>query len=242
MKVWSVLALSIAMGLQVEARAQVQLHLLTKQGLTDKRPVVGQDHMAVKRLAAAVEQRTSLMLAPTLRLATEWNDTVARQPWLWGQDWASVSTKQGAIRPEIVAWLRRGGLLILSGSDFRGQPESRFRQWVGQVFAGGHKPARWRPIALDHELMRSYFLLSRLPRCQDDVWLGLNFDDRLAILVIPVDLFAWVEGWTRPDPACRFQGDKELLQRAFINTLMVATATDYKKDQIHLPEILKRIR
>ena len=37
-------------------------------------------------------------------------------------------------------------------------------------------------------------------------------------------------------------GSPEKGYRAFINLLMVALTTDYKKDQVHLPEILKRLR
>ena len=43
-------------------------------------------------------------------------------------------------------------------------------------------------------------------------------------------------------PACANPPDTERSTRIFVNLVMVALATDYKKDQIHLPEILKRLR
>ena len=44
------------------------------------------------------------------------------------------------------------------------------------------------------------------------------------------------------DVPCSGGPTGEQATRAFVNLLMVALATDYKKDQIHLPEILKRLR
>ncbi len=43
-------------------------------------------------------------------------------------------------------------------------------------------------------------------------------------------------------PSCIADISTETLDRIFINILMATLTTDYKKDQVHLPEILKRLR
>jgi hypothetical protein len=92
----------------------------------------------------------------------------------------------------------------------------------------------------------------------------LSFDGRVAAVAIPQELTGILRDGgpeslkcpgiggaakdnarnvSRDRPAGGGQnGPKELHYRAFVNLLMVSLTTDYKKDQVHLPEILKRLR
>jgi hypothetical protein len=89
--------------------------------------------------------------------------------------------------------------------------------------------------------MRSFHLLDSLPECQGKVWQGFHFDDRIAVIGIPFSLLEGLLNDVNANP-CLKQIGRERATRIFINIVMVALATDYKKDQIHLPEILKRLR
>ena len=93
----------------------------------------------------------------------------------------------------------------------------------------------------DHELMRSFHLIDSLPACQGQVWRGFHYDGRLAVLAIPFSFVDTLFDKRRPS-ACLPAEGQERGVRTFIDLLMVALATDYKKDQSHLPEILKRLR
>ena len=58
---------------------------------------------------------------------------------------------------------------------------------------------------------------------------------------MPHRLLAYLRDKGEDVPCLRPTG-REMATRIFVNLLMVALAGDYKKDQVHLPEILKRLR
>ena len=99
----------------------------------------------------------------------------------------------------------------------------------------------WKVIPPDHEIMRSFHLLDSLPKCNNKVWLGYHFDQRIAAIAVPYGFLDSILDVTNQN-TCSAKVTRERATRIFINILMVALATDYKKDQIHLPEILKRLR
>ena len=89
--------------------------------------------------------------------------------------------------------------------------------------------------------MRSFHLLDSLPKCKGNVWMGYYYDDRIAVVASPYGFMQSLLDPLKQDE-CAAKVGREQSTRIFINLLMVALATDYKKDQIHLPEILKRLR
>jgi hypothetical protein len=103
------------------------------------------------------------------------------------------------------------------------------------------KSGVWKPIAPDHELMRSFYLLESLPTCQGSGWNEFRYDGRTAILAIPYRLTAILSDQGEV-AKCENIKKSEQLTRVLVNLFMISLATDYKKDQIHLPEILKRLR
>ena len=63
----------------------------------------------------------------------------------------------------------------------------------------------------------------------------------MAIVAIPGDFLETLVD-QKVNSKCSERRSYEKVMRVFINIMMVALTTDYKKDQIHLPEILKRLR
>lgn len=171
-------------------------------------------------LAHEVERRTSITLA---NKAVEQSWT---QPWVW------VSNLNFAQPRNLATWLKRGGMLIVETNNPEVISKNLFSVEVGI----------WqKTIPLDHQLMRSFYLLDSLPSCHGNKWQGMTIGGRLAIVYIPYHLSRFLQDKGQP-LTCLKTTTREEQTRIFINLLMVALATDYKKDQVHLPEILKRLR
>jgi hypothetical protein len=193
--------------------------------------------LAVSNLAMEVESRTSIELARAVKTYEKFSIEALRESWLWARESQDLIDDQGRFKSEIASWLFRGGFLVLNGK-FK---EEQLTQLTSQMLKGRRDQGNWTPIPPDHELMRSFYLLDALPECESNIWRGFQFDGRIAIIVPPFDLLNTVVDSPR-QMTCSGVVAKEQAVRIFVNITMVALATDYKKDQIHLPEILKRLR
>jgi len=191
---------------------------------------------SVSQLSKTVSDRTSIDLNKTIQNSDTWADK-SITPWLWVHRIESITDKKGQLRPEFVAWIKRGGFLILE--DVSNTLE--LEKLTASLSNSKINQPQWKPIPPDHEIMRSFHLLDSLPICNKKLWQGLHFDQRLAILAIPYRFLPTLLEQPKL-PRCTANTTREQTDRIFINILMVALTTDYKKDQIHLPEILKRLR
>jgi hypothetical protein len=226
--VWPlVLALGLG-GFTPRAEAKVELSLLG----------YSESGMSFATLAREVTHRTSIELAVKPEQYAQVSSEALGQPWLWVTDPGLVTGQSGGLSPDVLIWLRRGGFLVIESPV----PEETLSKLAAhlspEAVAAG---AAFLPLPPDHELMRSFYLLDALPQCNGQIWRGLPYDGRLAVLVIPYGLLGSLKDRGAPPP-CPNAPDYERSVRIFVNLIMVALATDYKKDQIHLPEILKRLR
>lgn len=234
----SCLALVLSLWLASPAYAKVELNLLAYPAPVSR----------FNTLASELAHRTSLELAPlplsepglSNGASNEARMSAAlAEPWLWVRQLQSVTSSNGQLRPDMLLWLRRGGLLVVEAPVTEEALTRLTTALVPSVASEG--PRGWQAIPPDHELMRSFYLLDALPSCGGMVWRGFHFDGRLAILVVPYSFLATIKDAPETVP-CSNPPDTERSVRIFVNLVMVALATDYKKDQIHLPEILKRLR
>lgn len=198
---------------------------------------VGYPQMEFQRISKDVMSRTSIEMSPTLKDYTAIQNGALAEPWLWLQSPQYIPLSHNTVHPDLQNWLARGGFLVIENVRDFGQLERWFQAGSFGIRAG----EGWTPIPPDHELMRSFHLLDTLPACNQMQWRGFNYDNRLAVIAIPYSLVEVMSDQPRP-PGCAVNGTPEKFTRIFINIMMVALATDYKKDQIHLPEILKRLR
>ncbi|MCY4380076.1 MAG: DUF4159 domain-containing protein [Proteobacteria bacterium] len=142
---------------------------------------------------------------------------------------------------KIVKWLLAGGTLIMEGTASRRELDTL----VDHSYFKSQKEKTWKVISPDHELTRSFFLLKNLPICPSHTWREYRSDGRMMILHTPTGFLHSASDEHRSAPVGCFANQanyQENLKRTLINLIMVILTTDYKKDQIHLPEILKRIR
>jgi hypothetical protein len=185
----------------------------------------------VKREVAG---RTSIDLLEQAKMNPSLSADALGEPWLWIAQPSLVESLTRQERGELVRWLERGGFLVIE--NYRANESLR-----GQI-ASAIPTGQWKPIPPDHELMRSFHLLASLPLCGTVGWEGFQFDGRLAILLIPGDFMESLTAGSGHGAGCFANVSTEQAGKIFINVMMVVLTTDYKKDQVHLPEILKRLR
>ena len=198
--------------------------------------VLGKSYGGFKKLEREVANRTSIDISRESEVVVNL-DVLEKSNWIWSASKQEVVNQTGSLDDRIVTWIKRGGLLIIQDSLTRYQLDIMTQE----SFPFERKSGIWKVIPPDHELMRSFYLLDALPSCQGDVWYEYRYDGRMAILVIPDTILKRLSKSMNTD-TCKGLSDNEKLLRTFVNINMVALTTDYKKDQIHLPEILKRIR
>jgi hypothetical protein len=208
------------------AQAEVKIEWLTDRPTTK---------INFKNLAREVASRTSIELSSDPLVFSVLDQTAAAKPWIWSPSVGKLATKDGVLRHDAVLWLKRGGLLILDG-DYADQQIERLMSAV----KSSAEPS-WTNVPPDHEFMRSFYLLSALPACRGRTWKIFTFDGRVAAMAVPYSFL----GQLQDSPvrwSCEGPVNYEQQVRVFVNLLMMALTTDYKRDQIHLPEILKRLR
>ena len=189
-----------------------------------------------QKLAREVAARTSIELSPKPSFSGGNEIVAANKAWVWVGSSAAIS-KDGVLTEKFRRWIKKGGFLVLEGA-YNDQALDR----LTRDFGSAQKSAgQWSVVAPDHELMRSFYLLSTLPGCRGQSWRVFTFDGRGAIIAIPYSMSGQLRDLP-PRILCELQADMEGQIRTFVNILMIAMTTDYKKDQIHLPEILKRLR
>jgi len=193
--------------------------------------------ISLKELSYQVANRTSLSLADEMILSPELQARSLSEGWIWASGPAVIQNKTGHLLTRIGEWVRRGGFLVVENAP---DPEV-LAKLTEKGFNYLNPPGRWHPIPPDHEVMRSFYLLDALPACNQGLWYGFLYDRRLSVLAIPYKFLKSLNARS-PAPACGQQVSHERSVRIFINTLMVALTTDYKKDQIHMREILKRLQ
>jgi hypothetical protein len=209
------------------ARADISLSSLGFQG----------PKMSFAAMSSEVSQRTSLVFSKEPETWATPNDELLGQPWIWAASAAAISDANGVLLDDIGHWLKRGGILFIEGP----MTHESLAKLTSVSFRSKGESEGWIAIPPDHVLMRSFYLLDSLPSCNSEVWTGFHYDDRLAILSIPLQFLEKVADGHSAS-SCNAQMTKEILTRTFVNVLMMSLSTDYKKDQIHLPEILKRLR
>lgn len=189
--------------------------------------------MSLSRLRNEVNGRTSIELSREILISDNLKRQIENQGWLWIRSPEKALGSDGSLNKELENWVKRGGFLII---EHLTNPNA-----VSLKSLGRDNEKNWKPIPPDHEIMRSFHLLESLPKCNGNVWYGYHFDSRVAIVGVPYSLIN-VLTKNNIKKECDGNLNFEDQVRIFINVLMVALTTGYKKDQIHLPEILKRLR
>lgn len=190
--------------------------------------------LEVSKIAFALSDVTSSFLNERIKAFSRIEDTLFEEPWIWiNGSFLSDFDKNKETFKKLIVWIQQGGILIVEGK----KQEEIFKKIEKHMSL--IEKSSWQNVPLEHELLRSFFLLKSLPACDSDGWQILEYEKRIAAIHIPFELLKALNS-SEPRKNTCFFGEERLAQ-SFINIVMVALTLDYKKDQIHLDEILKRL-
>ena len=143
-------------------------------------------------------------------------------------------------------YLNYGGFLLID--DNSGQSNSNFDTSVREMIEKLFEQVPLKKISRDHSVFRSFYLISRATgRVQIKPYLeGINIKGRTVLIYSANDLGgAWARNklgqWSN-DIIGAGRRQRQLALRLGVNIVMYALTLDYKKDMVHLPIILERLR
>lgn len=199
---------------------------------------------AVEQLLWETTKRTSIdVREKPVALAPDAPE-VFRHPlvvWLGDQGFEPLSD---AAVENLGRYLRAGGLLFIDDASPPGVDafDAGVRREIDRLLPGRSLSR----LSNDHTFYRSFFLLERpFGRTARQSFLeGVELDDRTGLIYSRNDLF----GAFGRDPGGSWRNEvvpggdeqREMAFRTGINLLMYATCLSYKRDQVHVTEILRR--
>lgn len=199
---------------------------------------------ALKRLGWELARRTSIETADDAIPVRLDRPGLHRTPMLYLAGDGALPPFSEAERAALRRHLQYGGFLLVDAAD--ASDGSGFDAAVRRELARVLPASPLRPVARDHVLYKSFYLLDRQGgRVLVKPWLEAQaLDDRLAVVYSQNDLGgAWARSelgeWDYP---CTPGGEaqREVAFRIGVNVAMYALCTDYKDDAVHLPFILRR--
>ena len=143
-------------------------------------------------------------------------------------------------------YLSYGGFLLVDDNSAKAHSDfdSSVRGMIDELFP----QIPLQKISRDHSVFRSFYLINRVTgRIQINPYLeGINIKGRTVLIYSTNDLGgAWARDklgqWTH-DTIGGSNRQRQLTIRLGVNIIMYALTLDYKKDMVHLPIILERLR
>ena len=267
----AIIVASVLMAEMPAARAEMSdedMVLLTKEialgyVLTGNNRIDQLSEEGLEGLSRVLTARTSVEPASPFGLNLE-EDELSLFPLLYWPITEGQATPSPAAYAELNTYLRSGGVILF---DTRDGDLSRLRKGVNARLVELTRPLdipRLAPVAQDHVLTRSFYLLNDFPgRFKEGaLWAQAseNIDTatdvkpfrRLNDGVTPVFIGSndWASAWAVDDagrakyPVGRgYAGERqrEMAFRFGVNLLMHVLAGNYKSDQVHVPALLERL-
>lgn len=199
-----------------------------------------------QRLLSEVRRRTSVEPSPMV------NEVEALDPDIFNMPFLYISGRGGFpdLGAEVAGWLRKyvetGGFVLID--DASGVENSGFAEGIGELLKKAFPGEELKPLAADHTIYQSFYLLSGAPgrKLVRPVLSGISRDALTPVVFTSNDLAGALEndplgGWANP---CIPGGERqrEMAIRLGVNLVLYALTGNYKKDQVHIPFILKRRR
>ena len=198
----------------------------------------------IEKLMWEAEKRTSMKTRETPRTLTINDDRLYEYPLI-------VLVGTGEMKPlssddmsRLRHFLKLGGTLFVDDASHMGDErfDISFRAALSKLWI--EQPLKQLPR--DHTFYRTFYMLSGSSgRVSRDRYLyGVDFEDRSPVIYSRNDVFGALcrdraGQWALPiRPGGPLQ--REMSLRFGINLLMYSTCLNYKRDQVHVPAILKR--
>jgi hypothetical protein len=199
---------------------------------------------ALRRLGWELTRRTSIETANDAVPVRLDRPGLHRHPFLVLAGAGSLPPLSEVERAALRRHLQYGGFLLVDAAD--GSDGGGFDAAIRRELARILPSSPLRPVARDHVLHKSFYLLDRQGgRVLVKPWVEAQaLDGRLAVVYSQNDLGG---AWARSELgdwefACTPGGEaqRETAIRLGVNVAMYALCTDYKDDAVHLPFILRR--
>ncbi|GAB4264398.1 DUF4159 domain-containing protein [Deferrisoma sp.] len=200
--------------------------------------------LAAGRFLRELARRTSVEPAGRRRVIDPADPALFELPFLYVAGRLAPPRLGPAGEEALTRYLEHGGFVLFD--DATGVPDSGFARGVEELLERVMPGRRLRPLPADHTVYQSFYLLSGAPgRVLVKPFLyGVDREDLTPAILVVNDLGgAWdadpVAGFTH---ACVPGGERqrELAFRLGVNLVLYALTGNYKKDQVHIPFILRR--
>lgn len=197
-----------------------------------------------ERFLSELRRRTSIEPDTKRRTADPGDREVFRNPFLY------ISGRGGfpELGDDAAAWFGRyieyGGFALFD--DAGGVERSPFSTGAERFIERALPGAVIEPLPADHTVYQSFYLINRIPgrKVVRPVVSGVTRDNLTPVMLFHNDLLGAFEG----DPMGEYaypcipggETQREMSFRMGVNIVMYALSDNYKKDQVHIPFILKR--
>ena len=219
------------------AKTQFKLAVLAVEpGMTERLS-------GLQRLAYELRKRTSIEAASDVAQVPLDEERLFAAPFTMlpvCRELRSLSAAEVAL---IRRYLDLGGFLFID--NCQGRANGAAERWVRSEVAKIYPDRALKPLPADHSVTRSFYLIDRaFGRTDDRPDLeGIDDGDRTVIVYHPDDMLGALMRDAFGNPVFDVpERQREMAQRQGINVVMYALTLNYKKDQIHIPFILKRRR
>lgn len=199
---------------------------------------------APERLLDAVRRRTSVEPARGRRLVSPGSPDLFRSPFLYVAGRGAFPDPGEAAEAWLRRYLEHGGFVWFD--DATGIADSGFAEGVSRFLERVLPGRPLRPLPGTHTVFQSFYLLRDVPgrKIVAPFLYGVDVEDLTPAVLCPNDLGGAYEG----DPLggyvypCTPGGERqrEMSFRLGVNLVLYALTGNYKKDQVHIPFILKR--
>lgn len=233
-------------GWALEARAFGEVSLFRFAQVHYEGATWNPNPTAGSELLSFVGRYTSIRVSPSRKEVRLSDPDLFNYPFLYLTGCQALPRFTDAQVQRLRRHLLFGGTLV--ADDCLADPEGPFAKSVGELAERLFPGKSLETLPKDHTVFQTYFLLGRISgrKMAAQSLSGVTVDGRTLLIYSPNDLGgAWAKSYggeyTHPcEPGG--EGQRQLAFRLGLNLVMYSLTVDYKKDQVHLPFILKRRR
>lgn len=195
------------------------------------------------RFLSVLFRRTSVEIQPQPRPVELTHPEVFDLPFLYVSGRSGLPAFPAKARDNLQRYIENGGFVLFD--DAAGIEDSAFFQSAVDLISAilpGHRVA---PLPSDHTVFQSFYLLQNVAgrKIVKPFLYGVEMEDLTPVIFCQNDLCgAWDGDGSGYTYSCTPGGEtqREMTFRLGINLVMYALTGNYKKDQVHIPFILKR--
>lgn len=196
---------------------------------------------ALQRLSYEVRKRTSIEVAADVLTVPLDAAQIFNYPFLILPVCRGLPDLTTAQLQLLRRYLDIGGFLFVD--NCQGRPGGAADEWIHKELGRIYPERAFKPVPQDHSVTRSFYLIDRAYGRTSDKsdFESIDDGDRTVILVNPNDMLGALMRDPFGNPIYDLpERQREMAHRQGVNIALYALTLNYKKDQIHIPFILKR--